>query len=119
MEQVPLEQVAQSMQHFFEDPRLHVDMADKKSQGYQEWSISRWETLAKNNPVKFLSQSSDFFWFDEINKIFHIRESVVRMQSPLLVAHVRDILGYRARQKLARLYKARDKVHRGMRKDDA
>ncbi len=110
-EQVPLQQVAMGMQQFYGDPRLQVDMEDKSSQGYQEWALRRWETLAKNNPVKFLAQSSDFFWFDEINRIFHIKESIVDKQSPILLAHMQDILFYRSRQKLARLYKEREDDH--------
>ena len=98
-------EVGRSMQQYYEDPRFHKDMQDKSSRGFEEWSLAQWRRLAEKNPIHFLRKSSPFFQFDEINKMFYLHPEVVESQSPLLVEHVEDILRYRERLMIARLYK--------------
>ena len=59
--------IGENMQKFYKDPRLHIDMQDKSSQGYTEWDLARWISLAERNPIKFLDRSSSFFEYDQIN----------------------------------------------------
>lgn len=101
-------EIGQALQLYYQDPRFHVDMQDKSSRGFQEWNPEMWTSLAEKNPIKFLSKSSDFFQFDEINKRLRLDPEIVERQSPVLIEHVIDILKYRERIKVARLYKNRE-----------
>ena len=102
---VSSEFIGENMQKFYKDPRLHIDMQDKSSQGYTEWGLARWISLAERNPIKFLDRSSQFFEYDQINKNLRLDPYVFNNQSPLLIEHIDDILQYRRRLKLARMYK--------------
>ncbi len=97
--------IGRSLQLFYEDPRFSEDMRDKASRGYREWDLAKWISLAESNPIKFLNKSSPFFDFDQINKNLRLDPTVVARQSPLLIKHIDDILSYRERLKVARLYK--------------
>ena len=98
-------EIGRAMRRYYEDPRFDKDMQDKSSRGFEEWSLEQWTRLAEKNPIYFLSRSSPFFQFDEVNKMFYLHPEVVERQSPLLVEHVEDILRYRQRLMIARLYK--------------
>jgi len=101
-------EIGRAMQLYYQDPRLKVDMMDKSSQGYQTWPLERWARLAEVNPIRFLDRSSDFFEYDQINKQLRLAPVVVQHQSPALIEHIEDILRYREREKVARLYKRRE-----------
>jgi superfamily II DNA or RNA helicase len=98
-------ELGRAMQRYYEDPRFHKDMQDKSSRGFQTWSLEKWVSLAERNPIHFLDKSSAFFEFDQINKMLRLAPIVVENQSPGLVEHVQDILRYRERLMIARLYK--------------
>ncbi len=104
---VSSEEVGRSMQAFYQDPRLYVDMQDKSSRGYEEWPLTKWVSLAERNPINFLDKSSPFFEYDQINKNLRLAPAIFHGQSLAFVQHVEDILQYRQRQKVARLYKRR------------
>lgn len=97
--------IGRAMQLYYAEPRFYVDMQDKSSQGYQEWPQEKWTRLAENNPSKFLAKSSQFFHYDEVNKRLHLAPIIVEKQSQTLIEHIDDILQYRERLKIARLYK--------------
>lgn len=80
------------MQLYYQDPRFKVDMQDKSSRDYLEWSLERWTRLAENNPIKFLDRSSPFFRYDQINRQLRLDPAVVEKQSPALIEHIDDIL---------------------------
>ncbi len=102
---VSSEEIGRSMQAFYRDPRLYIDMGDKSSRNYREWILEQWTRLAEKNPIKFLDNSSKFFQYDQINKRLRLVPVVFENQSPVLIEHLHDILLYRKRLKLARLYK--------------
>ncbi len=102
---VSLDRVAEHMREFYQDPRFEIDMRDKASRRYRSWDLERWKRLAKDNPVNFLTKSSKFFQYDEINGELRVDEAVVNQQSPHLIRHVRDVLDTRCRQKVTRMYK--------------
>lgn len=102
---VSSEDIGRSMRAFYQDPRLHADMRDKSSRGFQEWPLQKWIRLAEVYPIKFLDKSSAFFEYDEINKNLRLAPIIVANQSVELIDHINDILQYRKRQKVARLYK--------------
>ena len=97
--------IGRNMQLYYEDPRFHLDMTDKSSLDFKEWSLDQWKRLAERNPIKFLDKSSPFFQYDEINKQLFLSKSIVERQSPALIEHIQDILRYRERLMVARLYK--------------
>lgn len=98
-------QIGRALQRYYEDPRFHVDMRDKSSRGFQQWPLERWTRLAENNPIHFLDRSSPFFQYDQINRRLRLAPGIVERQSPALIEHVQDILRYRERLMVARLYK--------------
>jgi superfamily II DNA or RNA helicase/HKD family nuclease len=99
--------IGMSLKTFYEDPRFHIDMRDKSSRNFQDWPLERWIRLAERNPIRFLDRSSPFFQYDQINKSLRLAPVVYETQSPILVEHMDDILLYRERLKIARLYKNR------------
>jgi len=99
--------IGRALQQYYQDPRLSVDMQDSSSRGYREWPLDKWISLAERNPIKFLDRSSRFFEFDQINRRLRIAPRIYDKQSPALLEHVGDILRYRERHKVARLYKTR------------
>ena len=52
---------------------------------------SEFTDLAKRNPVHFLSKS-EFFNYDEVNRVFSLAEELKPYLGPELAEHVRDIL---------------------------
>lgn len=98
-------EIGRSLQRYYEDPRFHGDMEDKSSRDFWRWPLEKWVRLAEANPIKFLDKSSDFFQFDQINRQLRLAPAIVERQSPGLVEHVKDILLYRERLMIARLYK--------------
>lgn len=101
-------EIGRNLQHYYEDQRFHVDMQDKSSRDYREWPLEKWTRLAENNPIKFLDKSSPFFQYDQINKNLRLAPAIVQKQSPALLEHIDDILRYRERLKVTRLYKNRE-----------
>lgn len=100
-------EIGRTMQSFYEDERFHVDMQDKSSKDHREWSLDKWVQLAERNPIRFLDQSSGFFEYDQINRNLRLAPTIFEQQSPALIEHIDDILRYRERLKVARLYKSR------------
>ena len=98
-------EIGRTMQQFYQDPRFKLDMQDKSCRNFKEWSLDEWRRLAEKNPIHFLNKSSSFFQYDEINKNLHLASAIVEKQSPGPIEHINDILSYRERQKVARLYK--------------
>lgn len=97
--------IGRALQRYYQDPRFHVDMQDRSSRGFQDWPLERWTRLAEINPIKFLDKSSPFFQFDQINRQLLLAPVIVERQSPRLIEHMLDILRYRERRMVARLYK--------------
>jgi len=100
-------EIGLALKAFYEDPRFSVDMRDKSSRGFQDWPLEKWIQLAERNPIRFLHKSSPFFHYDQINKNLQLAPLIYEKQSPSLVEHMDDILLYRERVKVARLYKQR------------
>jgi len=98
-------EIGRALQLYYQDPRFHGDMQDRSSRGFQDWPLEKWTRLAEVNPIHFLDRSSPFFQYDQINKRLRLAPGVIARQSPALVEHMRDILRYRERRMVARLYK--------------
>lgn len=106
-DKVPSSAIARSMRSFYQDPRRHPDMLDRSSRDFQDWPLDKWISLAERNPIKFLDKSSPFFEFDQINRNLRLAPAVYLGQSEELVEQALDILAYRERLKVARLYKSK------------
>lgn len=98
--------IAECWRDFYSDPVHEQDMQrDKSTRTWREWDDERLAKLAVKNPVHFLTQSSKFFHYDEINKMFSIDESVRPYLSTRLAEHFRDILTWRSKNYYAVRYK--------------
>ncbi len=95
LEQVDLEKVGDSFRRFYVESTLHQkDLRDKSNKGWESWEPEKFAELARKNPVHFLSKS-EFFNYDEINKVFYLSEELKPFLGAELAGHVKDILEYR------------------------
>jgi superfamily II DNA or RNA helicase len=102
---VKLEEIAQEMMSFYRNHRIHQkDLRDRSHRDWENWGSKQFGNLAKKNPVKYLS-SGHFFHFDEINQIMYLDRGIEPFLSPLLAAHVRDILEFRRSDYFRRRFK--------------
>lgn len=102
---VSADEVALGMKTFYQNPRYSVDMQDKGSRDYLNWTIEDYRKKAIQMPIKYISKSSSYFDYDEINEELYISDEILKFNSSLLVKHFDDILEYRLRNKHAKLYK--------------
>ncbi len=92
---VRLDDIADSMRAFYERSTLHQkDLTDASNRDWRQFSRADFAALARKEPVKALV-NGEFFSYDEINRVMHIREQVHPYLGPELAAHVRDILEFR------------------------
>lgn len=103
-QKVAADEVALSMKTFYENPRYSIDMQDKGSKNYLNWTIEDFSKKAIEMPIKHINKSN-YFSYDEINKEFYISNEILKYNSCLLVKHFDDILEYKLRNKHAKLYK--------------
>ena len=69
---VTLEEIVNSFKEFYSNNRNKLDMVrDKSSRNHMEFSHAKWTSLAKRNPIHFLTKThGDIFGFDgEVMKI--------------------------------------------------
>ena len=102
---VSANEVALSMKNFYENPRYSIDMQDKGSKDYLNWTINDFIKKAIQMPIKHIDKSSNYFSYDEINKELYISDEILKYSSYLLMMHFDDILEYKLRNKHAKLYK--------------
>jgi superfamily II DNA or RNA helicase len=92
---VGLQDIAGEMMKFYRDYPIHQkDLSDRSNQNWRDWGVKQFARLARVNPVNFLSKGR-FFHYDEINQIMYLDPEVEPFLSPLLAAHVDDILEFR------------------------
>lgn len=104
-QKVSADEVALSMKAFYQNPRYSIDMQDKGSKDYLNWTIKDFIKKAIQMPIKHIDKSSNYFSYDEINKELYISDEILKYNSCLLVKHFDDILEYKLRNKHAKLYK--------------
>lgn len=97
--------IAQRMKDFYKNPLYAPDMADKGNKDYLEWPIEKYRAKAIQMPIKFISKSSNYFIYDEINKELILDSKIANITSNLYVEHVKDILEYRLKSKCSKFYK--------------
>ncbi|MGI6362921.1 MAG: DEAD/DEAH box helicase family protein [Bacillota bacterium] len=106
---VSLEIIGRNFMDFYVNTPLHQkDLRDKSNRNWRSWDVSKFTSLARKNPVHFLSKSSKFFHYDEINKIFYLDDSLDQFLTPALAEHVRDILDYKTTQYFRRRFREED-----------
>lgn len=92
---VSLREVGITFASFYRENRLHQrDLSHKKHKGWLDWEVQRFESEARRNPIRYLCRNK-FFYYDEINRIFYLHDSLHPYLSPSLRDHVEDILEYR------------------------
>lgn len=106
---VPMQTIGQNFMDFYVNTPLHQkDLRDTSNRNWREWDVDKFTNLARKNPVHFLSKSSKFFHYDEINKLFYLDDSLDRYLGPALAEHVRDILEYRTTYYFRRRFREDD-----------
>lgn len=98
-----LTDIAQSFLDYYSERKYQVDLQDKRHKGWQRWGIEEFKRLARDNPVKFLSQSAPFN-YNLATEMFSIREDVRPYLSPLFAEHVKDIMKYKTADYFRRHY---------------
>ena len=94
--QVSLDNIGKNFRDFYLNVPLHQkDLKDKSNRNWRQWNLDQYTTLARKNPVHFLSRSSKFFHYDEVNKMFYLDDSLDAYLGPQLAEHVNDILAYK------------------------
>ena len=92
---VELQEIAQCMMEFYRDYPMHQkDLGDRSHRNWRTWGVEQFGSLAKKNPVKYLSNGR-FFHYDEINQTMYLDREIEQFMSPRLAAHLRDILEFR------------------------
>ena len=106
---VSMQTIGQNFMDFYVNTPLHQkDLRDKSNRNWPEWQVDKFTNLARKNPVHFLSKSSTFFHYDEINKVFYLDDSLDRYLGPALAEHVKDILDYKTTYYFRRRFREDD-----------
>jgi len=101
---VSVERLQEVWADYYHKPIHAKDMLrDKSTKKWREWEKDELSKLAIKMPVKFLAKSQ-FFHYDEINKIFSIEESLKAYLTPELAKHFHDVLTWRSLQYFAKRY---------------
>jgi len=94
---VGLQVIGQCFMDFYVNNPVHQkDLRDKSNREWPKWDVNKFTDLARRNPVHFLSKSSKFFHYDEINKVFYLDDNVDHFLNPALAEHMKDILDYKS-----------------------
>lgn len=102
---VTIEEVGQSFKDYYAASPVHQkDLHDKSNRDWQSWNLSQFVSLARRNPVHFLSRTQ-FFDYDQGSDIFSIDEALSSYISPDLARHMQDIVLFKSRDYFRRKYK--------------
>lgn len=102
---VSLERIAESFRDFYVNYPVHQkDLQDKSNRGWRKWDTKQFGSLARRNPVHFLSRRP-FFNYDEVNKVFYFDKELTPYLSPLMAEHIKDILAWRERDYFRKRFK--------------
>jgi len=106
---VILQEIGQNFMDFYVNNPVHQkDLRDKSNKNWPKWDVAKFTDLARKNPVHFLSQSSKFFHYDEVNKVFYLDDCLDQFLSPALTEHVKDILDYKTTHYFRRKFREED-----------
>lgn len=106
---VTLQAIGQNFMDFYVNNQVHQkDLRDKSNKNWPKWDVTKFTDLARRNPVHFLSKSSKFFHYDEVNRIFYLADSLDHFLSPTLAEHVKDILDYKTTHYFRRRFREED-----------
>jgi len=108
LNKVSVDEIAHNMKEFYKNPLYAFDMQDDGSKNYINWSIADYKRKAIQMPIKHISGSSKYFNYDEINKELILDSSIEKVNTTLLIEHVKDILEYKLKNKCSKLYKVID-----------
>lgn len=102
---VSLDRIAENFRDFYVSFPVHQkDLHDKSNKGWRNWDTKQFGSLARRNPVHFLSGRA-FFNYDEVNKIFYLDEALEPYLSPAMAGHIKDILTWRERDYFRKRFK--------------
>lgn len=102
---VPLSTVGEGFRQYYVTSKVHQrDLTDKSNRDWAQWTLEEFMSLARTNPVHFLSRSR-FFCYDEVNRVFSLDASLQPYAGPTLASHIRDIVRYRGTNYFARRYR--------------
>lgn len=102
---VSLDLIGERFRDYYVSSKVHQqDLTDKSNRDWATWSLKEFASLARRNPVRFLSRSR-FFHYDEINQVFSLDESLKPYAGPELALHIKDILRYRGTDYFRKRYR--------------
>lgn len=103
--EVSLQRIGEVFMSFYVDNTVHQrDLEDKSNRNWRTWGLAQFTSLAKRNPVKYLSNGK-YYNFDEINKVFSLAPEVKDNLGSTLTEHFLDILEYKRILYFRRIYK--------------
>ena len=105
---VPLDRVGESFQEYYVTSKQHQqDLHNKSNRDWARWTVKQFTSLARRNPVRYLSRSK-FFHYDQINQVFSLDSCLKPYAGPTLARHIKDILEYRGTDYFAKRYRDSD-----------
>lgn len=89
-----------SFKNFYENPSMAVDMLKHKStNGFKEWGKDKYVSLAKRNPVKFLTKThSDFFYINEKGNMCINKDLKITKDNQVFLDHFKDSIDFRTKE---------------------
>lgn len=105
LNKVSADRVAESMMEFYKNPLYAPDMQDEGNRDYMNWTLQKYRAKAIQMPIRFISKSSDYFIYDEINQELILDPDIAAIESDTFIEHVKDILQYRLKSKCSKFFK--------------
>lgn len=102
-----LKEIGEFYKEFYSDELYGRDLGDKSHSGWKNWDLKRFETLAKVNPIHFLTKdgkNEDFFSF--IDGKFKLNDELFDeiKDNSILILSILDRLEYRKTNYFRRKY---------------
>lgn len=102
---VTLEEVAATHMDFYLNSTSNMqDLCDERHKNILAWTINDYMKNAKNNPIKYLTNSNKFFNYEETTNTFYLNLDIDKINQSLLYEHVMDILRFRKKDYFSKRY---------------
>ncbi len=94
------EDIYNSFKEFYSKASNAIDMAkDKSTSNYLNWGSKEYISLAKKNPIKFLTKThNEFFYINEQGNICINELMKEYIENQTFIRHFRDAIEYRVKQ---------------------
>lgn len=106
-ESVSLKEIGEFYKEFYSDELHGKDLNNKRHEDWRNWDLKKFEVLAKENPIHFLTKdekNEKFFSFIEDNFILNAQLFNEIMENKELLSNILDRLDYRNSNYFRRKY---------------